>query len=378
MSMIYLDNAATSYPKPEAVYRKNDDVLRHRSGNPGRGTHTLAMLAEEEVYRCRETVASFFGVTPERVVFTYNTTYALNMAMKTAYRHGTVFISDLEHNSVRRPAVTLTNDVRIFPSCLNDEPPVRTQKIMDNLKKTIGRTREGIVICTAASNICGATMPIREIGQLCRERGFYFIVDGAQAGGCLDIQVDRDNIDALCLPAHKGLLGVQGVGLLLLGSQNKNLRTWVEGGSGLISKNITMPSLPPERFEAGTLAVAPIAALTAGLEFISSVTVDAIRRHEENLTAYAYHNLREQLHDKIRFYYPELGGTILSFNLCNRSPTETARLLDDNEICTRDGLHCAALAHQTIGSDGTVRISPGYFNTYEDIERLTEVLWGIS
>ncbi len=367
--MIYLDSAATSYPKPEAVIERVTCALRE-FGSPGRSSHRLSMIADREVFACRVAAAEMFGTTPERVVFTQNTTMALNMAMRTAYRSGGIVISDLEHNSVRRPALALTDDVRIFDSHI-ELSDGRTEAVLASVEKKCRGAK--LLVSTAASNICGATLPIAAIGKFCRERGITFIVDGAQAGGIHEIDMRRDHIDILCLPGHKGLYGPGGTGMMLL-SENIELPPFMYGGSGVDSLSTGMPDLPPERFEAGTLAAASIAGLRAGIEFVRDIGVQEIRKREEVLA----NRFRAGLSvlPRIKLIAPETGGTIVLFSHRTLDPEETARELDSHGICVRAGYHCAPLAHQRLstGIGGAVRASFSVFNTEKEVDEALGII----
>lgn len=358
--LIYLDNAATSFPKPPEVISSMANSVRN-CGNPGRGAHRLAMRAATEMYKCRCAAAELFGASPNRVVFTSGATQSLNIAINAASKmDGAVLISDLEHNSVVRPVIALGKEIRVFTSalyCLGEE---RTFVILDSILTHADGAC--ILVCTAASNVCGASMPIREIGRFCRERGILFIVDGAQAGGVFDLNVDRDFIDVLCLPSHKGLLGPMGCGLMILGEDVK-LPPFLFGGSGVDSKAVGMPELPPERYEAGTLPLPIIAGLRSGIELVKKKTPARIREHEKRLASVFKSNLPE---GRVKVFAPEhTGGTVL-FNAYGVPCEELASRLDENGICTRAGLHCAPLAHSTLGSYGAVRVSFGAFNTEAD------------
>ncbi len=370
--MIYFDNAATTFPKPQAVIDHVSLALSSLGGNPGRSAHRLAMLAEYEVFACRSEAAKMFSCSPERVIFTQNTTCALNLAMRSTYRDGAIIISDLEHNSVRRPAIAISGDVRIFDSFIEErDEKVRIERILDSIsQKCVGAK---MLCCTAASNICGATLPIREIGSFCRERDITFIVDGAQAGGTLRLDLEKDNIDILCLPGHKGLYGPMGVGLLLL-SDKIEPEPMLLGGSGVDSLSETMPRLPPERYEAGTLPFAAIAGLRAGIAFVNSRGIESIASHEKALSRRLIDHLSEL--GGVRVLCPERLGSIVLFRLCDREVEETAALLDRAEICVRAGYHCSPLAHSRLssGRGGAVRVSFSAFNTFEEVDELADAL----
>ncbi len=341
------------------------------------------MEGAKEVYAARRLAAELFGASPERVAFTLNTTLALNVAIKSAHRDkgGAILISDLEHNSVYRPSVMECSDVRIFDSALELSEPERTEAILESIKEKCshGSSRFDevrVLVCTAASNIIGASMPIHEIGKFCRERGIFFIVDGAQAGGTLSLDVKRDFIDVLCLPSHKGLYGPMGAGMMILG-EDVNMQTYLEGGSGVNSRDVIMPELSPERYEAGTLPLPAIAGLRRGMELVKAKTPEVIYAHEAKLSAYLKRLLRQKLDDRVKLYAPQFDGGIVLFSLRGYDSEEVASLLDEHGIATRAGLHCSPLAHDRIGSEGAVRVSFGMFNTPREVVELSNVLASI-
>ncbi len=368
---VYLDNAATTLPKPPQVIKAVADSIL-TSGNPGRGTHPPSMRAAEEIYACRKAAAELFGASPERVIFTSGATHSLNIAINgLRMMNGAILISDLEHNSVLRPVYSCKKEVRVFSSALSLDGSDRTAAVLDSISGL--SSGACALITTAASNICGAGMPIREIGSFCREHGILFIVDGAQAGGVYDIDMVKDNIDILCLPAHKGLYGPMGCGIMLL-SEGVLPSPLTFGGSGVDSHSPMMPPLPPERYEAGTLPVPLIAGLRAGIEFVKRKTPRAICEHEKQLSELL---IKKLLHLGALVYCPRhIGGAVL-FNLEELTPEGTSAELAMRGICTRAGLHCAPLAHKSLGSDGGVRASFGAFNTESDVIRLADALYDV-
>lgn len=371
--MIYLDHAATSFPKPRAVVEEMRRAVTQYGGNPGRSGHALSMAAAEMVFACRRLVADFFGIDdPARVFFTPNTTQGLNTVIKGALREGDhVLISDLEHNAVYRPIVRLAEAGRItydvFPSMVGD-PDRNATRICAGIAR-LCRPETRMVIATAASNLCSATLPIAEISAFCRKHGLYFIVDGAQAAGHLPINVDAMEVDALCVPGHKGLYGPQGCGAVILGKRFLP-RPLVEGGNGVDSLSGKMPGESPERFEAGTLPTPAIAGLYEGVRWVTAQGIDRIASHETGL----FRRAREGLSalDGVTLYAPEYEGAVLSFNVDGIPSERVAALLNERGICTRGGYHCAALAHQTLGTPegGAVRASFGIFNTPHEVDTL--------
>ncbi len=372
--LYYLDNAATTFPKPEAVYDELNRCVRTYCGNPGRSSHSLSLASSEKIFECRELLAELFGVGDiERVAFTLNTTYALNTVIKGVLKKGDhVLISDLEHNAVLRPVHKMAEqgiiEYDVFSSLIDH--PRRSPTLICAKIATLLRPNTKMVICTHASNICSATMPIKEIGEFCRKRGIIFIVDGAQSAGIYPINVDKMNISALCIPSHKGLYGIQGAGAILFG-KDILFDTLVEGGNGINSLELSMPLELPERYEAGTLPTPAIASLAQGIKTINSLGISYVEEHEKEL----FRLTREKLCNirNVSIYASSFEGANMLIGIKNMSSERIARELDRFGICTRGGYHCAPLAHRTIGThkDGGVRISFGIFNKPKDIDALS-------
>lgn len=370
---IYLDTAATSFQKPPEVLRAVTDYMTSKGGNPGRGSHRLSLAAAEEIFACRVAAAEFFGTEhPERVVFTMNTTQALNVAIHGLLRQGDhVLCSDMEHNSVRRPLWALAQAGVITFDTFSTFPasPFRTEEmiLLDIERRLTPRTR--MVICAHASNICSASLPLAAIGKLCRERGILFLVDAAQSAGILDVDMGKMNVDALCVPGHKGLMGPQGVGMLLLG-ENVTPSPLIYGGNGVDSLSAEMSRDVPESYEAGTLPGAAIAGLRAGIGFVRRTGIKTIRRQEESLGRRLTEALVRMPH--VRVYAPLHAGGVVLFSVHGRSSEDVGSFLDRQGICVRSGFHCCALGHATLGTppEGAVRASFGYFNTEKDCDSL--------
>ncbi len=373
---VYLDHAATSYPKPPTVLSAMATCMKHSGGNPGRGSHRLALEAAKEIYACRERAARMFGAQPDRVIFTLNTTHALNVAIKGALgRGGHALCSDMEHNSVYRPLYRLASD-GVIDFDVFDTFPTATVRTDDGILSSLVRrlrpdTRA--VICAHTSNLCSATLPIAKIGSLCRRLGLLFIVDAAQSAGAIPIDLERMNVDILCLPGHKGLMGPQGTGMLLLGP-SITLDTLMEGGNGMESLQGDMSEDSPERYEPGTLQTPAIAGLRAGLEFVESVGVEEIGAHERRLGS----KLRKALHElpKVTVYAPHHEGGVVLFSVDGYTSEEVAQALDREGICVRAGFHCSALGHRTLGTPdgGAVRASFGWGSKERDVESLLRVV----
>lgn len=380
--LVYLDHAATSYPKPTSVVAAMNHCLKRGGGNPGRGSHRLALEAAREIYACREVAAKVFGAEPERVVFTLNTTHALNLAIKGLTGRGKgdgggfhALCSDMEHNAVFRPLYRLATEGIIDLDIFDTFPaaPVRTEDMILRSISSKIRPDTRMVVCAHASNICSAVLPIERIGELCRRRGLYLVVDAAQSAGAYDLDVDRMGITALCLPGHKGLMGPQGTGMLILG-KGVTLDTLMEGGNGMDSLRGEMGEDTPERYEAGTLQTPAIAGLRAGLELVRSVGIDAIREHELELGL----RLREGLMTlpRVKVYAPHRVGAVTLFSVEGYTSEEVGRLLDSEGICVRTGFHCSALGHRTLKTPegGAVRASVGWFSRERDVEELLRVM----
>ena len=379
--MIYLDNAATSYPKPPEVYSEVVRALIQYGGNPGRGSHRLSLMASEKIYECREAAASLFGVSdPERVFFTLNATYALNTVIKGILRKGDhVLISDIEHNAVFRPIYKMARqgdiEYDVFKSFCGD-PQRSAAKICGDIARRMRRNTR-LLICSHQSNICSMTMPIREISELCRRSGVLFLVDGAQSAGHTDISVDDLGLSALCLPSHKGLYGPQGCGMVILG-RGINPTTLVEGGNGVDSLDGKMPDLSPEKYESGTLPTPAIAGLCEGMKFIQSVGAHVAAQRDIELFRMARDDLSSIR--GVRIYLPEYEGSTLLFNVDGIPSERAGELLGKKGICVRGGYHCTALGHRTLGTadTGGVRVSFGIFNDSRDVDRLVDAINEIS
>lgn len=373
--LIYFDNAATSFPKPEAVYRKVDHVLRNIGGNPGRSGHRMAIAANRVILDARDSVAKLFNIEDSsRIVFTSGATEALNLGIKGFLRHGDHLItSGTEHNAVARPLRAMekkgieVTKVKSSPEGFLD---------LNELAKTI-KPNTRLIVINHASNVTGAINPVREIGAIALERGIKLLVDGAQTAGALPIDVERDNIDMLACAGHKSLFGLQGTGFLYI-SPNISLEPLKEGGTGSDSEAETMPETLPERLEAGTMNTPGIGALGEGVEFILKEGIEKIRRHEVELTA----RLIDGLSDikNITVYGPKDTNrqmAVVSFNIKGKDPSDIGFALDSAfGIMARVGLHCAVDAHRTVGTfpQGTVRLSPGYFNTIEEVDFVLDAI----
>ena len=377
----YLDNAATTFPKPQAVYDEVYRCMTRYCGNPGRGAHSLSLGAAQKIFECRVLLADLFGVDElERIVFTLNTTYALNMVIKGLLRRGDhVIISDLEHNAVLRPIYKMAKqgelEYDVFPSMVDSEK--RNPTLVCAKIATLLRPNTKMVICTHASNICSYVLPIREIGAFCRRHNLLFVVDGAQSAGHYPINVDEMNISALCVPSHKGLYGPQGAGIVAIG-RRITLDTLVEGGNGVNSLDGDMPDFSPERYEAGTLPTPAIAGLCEGIKTVTARGINAIAEQEAAL----FETARECLCNisGISLYAPSFAGATMLFNLRGFTSEALAHELNKYGICVRGGFHCSSLGHKTLQTPegGAVRVSFGIFNQPRDLDTLAKALLKLS
>jgi cysteine desulfurase / selenocysteine lyase len=374
--MIYLDNAATSFPKPESVYQALDRFARQSLANPGRAGHRMALAAEHALDDARHLLNQFFhGEGPERFVFTLNCTDALNMAFKGVLAEGDhVLTTDLEHNSVSRPLRKMELDGRITLTRLRADGG-GTVNPDDFRKPVTPRTR--LIALTHASNVLGTIQPVAEVGQIARERGLLFLVDAAQTAGVLPIDVRGLHIDLLAFPGHKSLLGPTGTGALYVGPR-ATLRAWREGGTGGDSSSETQPAEFPYFLEGGTPNVLGVAGLVAGIKYVQEQGLEKIWAHEVKLAERLWRRLDEIGAYEV-FGHRDLGRRVgtLSFRSEALPAAELGGILDQAfDVAVRPGLHCAPYIHRSLGTfpEGTVRVSPGLFNTAEDIDHLARAL----
>jgi cysteine desulfurase / selenocysteine lyase len=372
---IYLDNAATSFPKPESVYQAMDAFARQHLANPGRAGHKMALAAERALDDCRHLLNQFFhGKEPERWIFTLNGTDALNMAFKGVLNDGDhVITTDLEHNSVSRPLRALELAGRITLTRLASDKGGTIDP--DDVKRAItSKTR--MIALTHASNVLGTVQPAREVGAIARERDVLLLLDAAQTAGVLPIDVPSMNVDLLAFPGHKSLLGPTGTGALYVGPR-ATLRAWREGGTGGDSSSETQPGEYPYFLEGGTPNVLGVAGLSAGVRFVSERGLSAIHAHEVALVERLWQRLEGM-------GYVVLGhrdhsrrvGTI-SFVSESLPAPELGGILDQAfDVAVRPGLHCAPYVHRAQGTfpDGAVRVSPGPFNSEQDVDALADAL----
>mgnify|MGYP006280037173 CR=1 FL=1 len=374
--MIYCDNAATSFPKPEEVYGAVSDYLRTVGASPGRSAHGPAVAASRIVFDTREKLARLFTIPDsERIVFTANATEGLNCALAGVLRDGdTVVTSSMEHNSVMRPLRALAERrgvvVRVVPSRNDGSPDI-------DAWETALSDHPRLAVINHASNVTGAVVPLERIGAAARKHGVSLLVDAAQSAGALPIDVREMGIDLLACSGHKSLYGPQGTGMLYIGT-DVDLVPLKFGGTGSRSDSDEQPAFMPDRFESGTLNGPGIAGLGAGVDYVLRTGIDTIRRRGREMSALLLDTVGRI--DGVCCYGPPDPAQrlpTLSITVDGRDNGTVARLLDERYgICTRMGLHCAPNAHRTIGTfpEGTVRISPGLFSSREDIEHVARAL----
>ena len=372
--MIYLDNAATTWPKPPVVTMTVEHAMQAYGANPGRSGYQMSMETAEEVYRCRQTAAELFHANggAECVAFTLNCTHAINFVLKGALRPGDhVVVSSLEHNAMMRPLHAMAEQGITYSTAVV-VPGNDRQTIRNFAAEITPRTK--MIACLHASNVFGVRLPIREIGRLAKQRHLLFLVDAAQSAGIVPIDMQACCIDFLCMPGHKGLYGPMGTGMLI-SDKGSELRTILEGGTGSSSEDLAQPVYMPDRFESGTINAVGIIGLRAGMEFVKGMGIPHLFHQELSLTAQAYDSLRRIPSVKLytRRPSPEHDVPVLSFNIDGMDSARVASLLDEKGIAVRAGLHCAPLAHQSFGTihEGTVRICPSCFTTRSDICALT-------
>ncbi len=370
--MIYLDNAATSWPKPPAVLKSMTDVLERAGGNPGRSGHRLSIGAARVIYDTREEIARFFGVSdPLRVIFTGNATYAINLVLKGILKPGDhVVTSSIEHNAVMRPLRSLEKQgirLSIVPCALDGSLDVR-----DLVRALNSSTR--LVVMTHASNVVGILLPITEIASIAHQAGALLLVDAAQTAGVFSIDMQAAGIDLLAFTGHKELQGPPGIGGLVIadGVDVSQMEPLIRGGTGSRSESEEQPDDLPDKYESGTANLAGIAGLGAGLKWVTDRGIGEISEHMKKLSQVLIDSL--SILPKVKIYGtldPERSVAIVSFTVTGERVSEIGLRLDEEYgVLSRVGLHCAPAAHRTIGSfpEGTIRLAPGVFTTVRHIQ----------
>lgn len=372
--MIYLDNGATSFPKPLSVRQNVDISLKKFSANPGRSGHSLSLRAAKEIFECRKRLKELFNVnSEEEIIFTENCTMALNTVIFGLLSEGDhVLISSMEHNSVTRPLESLKDKgvtYSTFDYSYDDNETV------DNVRNLI-KPETKLVICTHASNVFGFRFPIERICALCHAYGILFCVDSAQSAGVFDIDVGTNQYDFVCMSGHKSLYGPMGTGVLIL--NNRSLKPLLYGGTGTESVKKSQPEGLPEKFESGTQNMNGISGLKAGVDFVKNRGIKNIYNHEYKLAKRLFNGLannRKVITYNKSFDYGKV-APVVSFNIDGVYSEDLVAKLNKYGIMTRGGLHCSPLAHTTMNTieNGTVRVVPGAFNTINDINYLLNVI----
>ena len=377
MNYIYLDNASTTFPKAPTVATAMSDYITNRGININRGSYALAYDVEDIIYTTRQRLHTLFnGQDPAHVIFTQNVTMSLNMVIKGLLKAGDhVLVSSMEHNAVMRPLTQLLDKGITFDIIPCDKMGSIQLESMDSLI----RPNTVALIINHASNVCGTIQPLESIGSICKTHNLQFIVDAAQTAGVIPIDVKACHIDALCFTGHKGLLGPQGIGgIILTKEMAQNLTPLIAGGTGSFSHLETLPTHMPDAFESGTLNLPGIIGLNEGLAYIESQGMENIHNHELVLTQSFLEGLqsidginivgKQNIQDRT---------AVVSITIDGMDPASIAYELESTyHIMTRVGLHCAPRAHQTLGTypEGTVRFSFGYANTHKDVESALSAL----
>lgn len=378
--MIYLDNAATTFPKPPKVTEEISRCLSEYCANPGRGGHEMSMTSGRAVMEARETIANFFNIQNSlQLCFTKNATEGLNIAIQGALENcDHVITTCMEHNSVFRPLKSLERERQIEITIVRGDEFGELD--LADIRNSIQKNTK-MIICTLSSNVNGIINPIQEIGQIAREHGILFLLDGSQGAGSIPIDVLDMNVDMLAFPGHKGLLGPQGTGGLYV-KDGLKISSLLYGGTGSHSENPYQPEDMPDLMESGTLNTPGIVGLRWGIEYINSIGIRNIHQRKFKLVQRLYEGLAEL--PGIKFYSknsPDNNSGIVALNFEGIASTEISYILDKNyQIETRAGLHCAPLAHETLGTikTGLVRFSVGCFNTEDEIDFTIKALREIS
>ena len=386
MKKIYLDQASTTYPKPECVAKAVYEYMTGNGCNINRGCYENAYDTEEVILETRELLCEMFdGPDCKNVVFTKNVTESLNIVIKGFLKPGDhVLVSSMEHNAVMRPIRQLEKEGVSF-----DRIPCNSQGelILESLEQLLKENTKAVILMHA-SNVCGTILPLKEVGKFCAAHGLKFIVDCAQTAGVFPISMKDCKIDALCFTGHKGLYGPQGIGGFILQEDMIPLiEPLLSGGTGSISHTEEIPAFMPDRFEPGTLNLPGIFGLHAAIHWLKETGIDTIHKKESHLTSLFLDGIKQldPYGDKIQLIgkkTPDGRTAVVSIQTPGRDVSEIAYLLDKNYgIMTRVGLHCAPSAHETLQTypTGTIRFSFGYFNTEEEVlfalKALEELLW---
>lgn len=373
--MIYFDNAATTFPKPESVIEKTIDFMRTKAANPGRSGHKMALEAGRVLFEARLEIAQLMNIeNPMNVVFTKNATESINIGIKGYAKEGMHIISSgMEHNSVSRPIVALESQgiSHTFVRC-DSEGFLDLEELENSFTD-----KTGLVAVTHASNVTGTVNDIMKIGAICKAHNVPLLVDCAQSAGVFDIDVQKMNIAILCAPGHKSLYGPMGTGFIYV-REDISLRPLMQGGSGSKSESLIHPDIMPDKLESGTANAVGIAGLLEGIRYIQHIGISNIRQHEQELVELCIKGLKQ--YKNVKIYGPEdftKRCGVVSFNIGNAPSTDISYILDSEfDIEVRSGLHCAALSHQTLETvdQGVIRASFSYFNTKQEVEEFVKII----
>ncbi|MHC1684968.1 MAG: aminotransferase class V-fold PLP-dependent enzyme [Clostridiaceae bacterium] len=374
----YFDNASTSFPKPPSVTKEICNFINNIGGNPGRGSYDNSMSSARIMYNCRVALSEFFGFNkPENIIFTQNITLSLNILLKGIIKPNFhVITSTMEHNSVLRVLYNLKEKNIIQLDVIEGNKFGFVS--VDDVKSKI-RDNTKLIVLSHASNVTGCIQPLESIGKLCKDNDIFFIVDSAQSAGSIPVDFSSLNCDALAFTGHKALLGPQGIGGFIINDKmNEHCAPFIEGGTGSSSSSLLQPANMPDKFESGTQNVPGIVGLLEGIKFLNSEGLHTITEKKKELTRVFIEELCNL--DKYTLYNTEDINKIvptISFNHNTIENSELEFILNSSYgITSRSGLHCAPLAHKTIGTypHGTIRFSFGYFNTIKEVKDVLHIL----
>ena len=379
--MIYLDNAATTYPKPLNVIKASFDANKS-SANPGRSGYKSAMLASEKMFECRQKAADFFGLeNVENCILTPSCTIALNTVIHgTLSRGDHVVISSLEHNSVLRPLQKLASK-GIIAYDVAEVFEGDADRTVESFRKCMN-DKTKLVVCTHASNVFGIKLPVKRIAALCKYYGVLFCIDVAQSAGVVPIDIKDIGADFICAPGHKGLYGPMGTGILLINT-DKIPESLFEGGTGSSDLDLSFPDILPDKYESGTMNYSGFSGLSKGIDFVNLKTIERISNHEIKLIRKIYSKLKQMKNIELYTRMPDIENFVplMSFNVKENDPVKVAETLDKQYgVCVRAGLHCSPLAHKYMktGDSGTVRICPSAFTSEKEADFFINAVYNIS
>lgn len=372
---VYLDNASTTFPKPKVVADSIYNYLVNVCGNANRSNYSNALESSRELLKARMNIAKFFNFDkPENVIFTNNITTSLNILIKGILKSGDhVISSTMEHNSILRPLTEMINSLNVKVDFIKASPLGFLEP--SDIKKAI-KPNTKLVILSHGSNVTGSIQQLKTIGEICKENNIFFIIDTAQTAGSVKVHMKDLNADAIAFTGHKSLLGSQGTGGFIINDKlNECCSPLFSGGTGSLSHSLTQPDFLPDKFESGTLNMPGIIGLSKAIEYINSIGLSSIEEHNKKLRKKLFEGLNN-INNITTYGSINNSTTCVSFNYKNIDPAEIGFYLDENGIKTRCGLHCAPLAHKTIGSfpKGTIRLSLSYFNTLEEIDYTLSII----